>query len=150
MGPGRRLPARPAGRPRAGGRGGGRAQTACLRAAAGKALTTVFAGLALTMTTLPKTSRFPALVAGFTRVLMRSSPGSAKMPLLFTCAVAAPVRLSKTLVIWDFLSSHSVATASAIAPFVMGFAAAFMDFMGAMASGGVARRPGRAWRGGRG
>ena len=40
-------------------------QNSSLRAFAGKALTTVLAGFAFTMTTLPKTSRFPALVAFF-------------------------------------------------------------------------------------
>merc|ERR1712072_1618208 len=45
-------------------------QTLAFRAATGKAFTTFFAGLAFTMTTLPKTSLLPAFVAGFIRVLI--------------------------------------------------------------------------------
>merc|ERR1719378_1208640 len=130
---------------------GRRPHTDFLRAAVANAFTTVFAGFALTITVFPKISFFPALVAGFTRVLIRISPGSAKMPALFTCSVATLVRLSMILAHWDFLSSHSVASASAMAPLVMGFAAAFIAFMGAMVpgggqSGGRGRRKGRRAR----
>merc|ERR1719440_1049392 len=79
-------------------------QTLAFRAATGKAFTTFFAGLALTMTTLPKTSLLPAFVA--------MSPSD-------------PMSFAHT----DFLSSHSVASASASAPLVMAFA---VDFMGAI------------------
>merc|ERR1719222_1643357 len=57
-------------------------QTLAFRAATGKAFTTFFAGLAFTMTTLPKTSLLPAFVAGFIRVLILHKPGRVKMPLL--------------------------------------------------------------------
>merc|ERR1719460_1741423 len=58
--------------------------------------------------------RMPAFVAGFTRVLMRQSPGIVKMPFFF--------------------SSNSSARAFVIAPLVMAFElvfmlAAFMAFM---------------------
>merc|ERR1712137_1059474 len=59
-------------------------QTLAFRAATGNAFTTFFAGLALTMTTLPKTSLLPAFVAGFIRVLIRQRPGSVKIPLFLT------------------------------------------------------------------
>merc|ERR1712228_907645 len=58
-------------------------QNSSLRAFAGKALTTVLAGFAFTMTTLPKTSRFPALVAFFLRVLIIASPGMTNLPFFF-------------------------------------------------------------------
>merc|ERR1719378_1398932 len=127
---------------------GRRPHTDFLRAAVANAFTTVFAGFALTITVFPKISFFPALVAGFARVLIRISPGSAKMPALLTCSVATLVRLSMILEHWDFLRSHSVASASAMAPLVMGFAAAFIAFMGAMAPGG-GRGGGRGRRRGR-
>merc|ERR1712226_848067 len=63
-------------------------QNCFLRADTAKAFTTVFAGFALTITVLPKISFLPALVAGFTRVLIRQSPGRVKMPFFFTSAVA--------------------------------------------------------------
>merc|ERR1712054_88098 len=59
-------------------------QMAFFNAAAGKAFTIFLAGFALTTTTFPKTSLFPAFVAGFMRVLILHSPGTVKMPLLFT------------------------------------------------------------------
>merc|ERR1740121_2520007 len=105
------------------------AQTLALRAATGKALTTFFAGLALTMTTLPKTSRLPALVAGFILVLILHKPGRVKMPVLTTSFVAISQRLPMSFAHTDFLSSLSVASASARAPLVMALA---VDFMGAI------------------
>merc|ERR1712072_669252 len=84
-------------------------QTLDFSAATGKALTTSFAGLALTITTLPKTSLLPAFVAGFIRVLILHKPGSVKMPFLTTSLVPMshnePIILAHT----DFLSSLSVA-----------------------------------------
>merc|ERR1712050_61641 len=68
-------------------------QTACLRAATGKAFTTFFAGLAFTMTTLPKISFLPAFVAGFIRVLILHKPGSVPMLFLTTSFVAMSQRL---------------------------------------------------------
>merc|ERR1711862_839203 len=58
------------------------AQNAFFNADTGNAFTTVLAGLAFTMTTLPKTSLFPAFVAGFKRVL---------------CAQAGDHKLSRAL-----------------------------------------------------
>merc|ERR1711941_65522 len=104
-------------------------QILALRAATGNALTIFCAGLALTMHILPKISLLPALVAGFMRVLMRHRPGTVKMPVFFTSAVATSARLAITLVATDFFSSHLVASASAIAPLPMTVA----FFMGAMA-----------------
>merc|ERR1740138_1425851 len=106
------------------------AQTLALRAATGKALTTFFAGLAFTMTTLPKTSLLPAFVAGFILVLILHKPGRVKMPDLTTSFVAMSHRLPISFAHTVFLSSLSVASASASAPFVM--ALAVVDFMGAM------------------
>merc|ERR1711890_89095 len=63
------------------------AQKAFFNAETGNAFTTVLAGLALTMTTFPKTSLLPAFVAGFKRVLIMHRPGSTNLPALFTCCV---------------------------------------------------------------
>merc|ERR1712039_687050 len=71
-------------------------QTAFFRAATGKAFTTFFAGLAFTITTLPKISFLPAFVAGFVLVLRRHRPGRANPPVFFTSVVAISARLSST------------------------------------------------------
>merc|ERR1719293_45267 len=85
------------------------------------------------MTTLPKTSRLPALVAGLVRIFSLQSPGIAKMPAFFTLVVATSASESNTFAHTDFFSSHLVAKASAMAPFVIDFAPAFMvSFIGAM------------------
>merc|ERR1719453_68277 len=110
-------------------------QTLAFRAATGKAFTIFFAGLAFTMTTLPKTSLLPAFVAGFIRVLILHKPGSVKMPLLTTSFVAISARLPMSFAQTPFLSSHSVARASARAPLVMALAVAFMA-LGAILSTG--------------
>merc|ERR1711972_120822 len=104
-------------------------QTLALRAATGNAFTIFFAGLALTITTLPKTSLLPAFVAAFMRVLILHKFGIVKMPLLTTSFVAISARLPMTFAQTPFLSSHSVARASARAPLVMAFA---VDFIGAI------------------
>merc|ERR1739842_94715 len=88
-------------------------QMLAFRAATGNALTIVFEGLALTMTILPKISLLPALVAGFTRVLIRHRPGMVKTPVFFTSAVAISAGLAMTLPATAFFSSHFVARASA-------------------------------------
>merc|ERR1711948_190624 len=54
------------------------AQTLSLRAFTGYAFTIFRAGLAFTITILPKTSRLPAFVAGFVRVLILHKPGTVK------------------------------------------------------------------------
>merc|ERR550532_2001008 len=107
-------------------------QNCLFSAAAGNAFTTVLAGFAFTMTTLPNTSFLPALVAGLRRVLIMHSPGTTNLPTPFTCAVAISARFSTTLLQSFFFISHSPAKASVRAPFVMGFAPAFIAFMGAI------------------
>merc|ERR1719262_1380985 len=123
-------------------------QTLDLRAARGKAFTIFFAGLAFTMTTLPKISRFPAFVAGFMRVLILHKPGREKAPLLTTSFVALSQRLPRIFMHAAFFSSHDSASASAMAPLEMDFfVAAFM--LGAIAMAGFAWRCGQGWRGSR-
>merc|ERR1712061_4109 len=68
-----------------------RTQTDFLSAATAKALTMVFAGLALTITILPKISLLPALVAGFRRVLIMHKPGIVHFPFFFTSCEATLV-----------------------------------------------------------
>merc|ERR1712024_395992 len=97
-------------------------QNCFFRAAAGNAFTTVLAGLAFTMTTLPKTSLLPALVASLRRVLIMNNPGTTNLPAPFTCAVAPSASFSTTLLQSDFFISHPVAKASARPPLVMGLA----------------------------
>merc|ERR1712039_13810 len=95
-----------------------------LRAATQNAFTIVFAGLALTTTTLPNISRLPALVAGFVRVLIMQSPGMVAFPADITCLVATAAKLSRTCTAC-FLSS-SVAIASARPPLDKASSAIFM------------------------
>merc|ERR1711918_86146 len=71
------------------------AQICALSAATGKALTTVLAGLAFTFISCPKAILTPALVAGFTRVLIRQRPGMVKMPVFLTSVVARVAKLSR-------------------------------------------------------
>merc|ERR1719488_323808 len=82
------------------------AQMLFFKAETGNAFTILRAGFALTTTTLPKTSLFPALVAGFMRVLILQRPGNVKIPLLFTCFVPMSASAFNTADAWDFLSSH--------------------------------------------
>merc|ERR1719336_3397338 len=65
-------------------------------AATQKALTIFVAGLAFTMTTLPKTSLLPAFVAGFMRVLIMAKPGMVNLPEFFTSLVATSAKPSST------------------------------------------------------
>merc|ERR1719150_2926772 len=69
-------------------------QTLFFNADTGKALTTVLAGLAFTITSLPNTSLFPAFVAGFNRVLIMHRPGNVNLPTLFTCFVPTSAKAS--------------------------------------------------------
>merc|ERR1740139_835356 len=80
------------------------AQTTFFRAATGKAFTIVFAGFALTIISLPKTSLFPALVAGFRRVSIITTPGMVNLPFL-TSLAATSARLSKTFLQSDFFTA---------------------------------------------
>merc|ERR1719493_663307 len=53
-------------------------------------------------------------------------------PVFPTSLVAISAKLSMNFEHTDFLSSHEVASASAIAPLVIGLPAAFIVFMGAI------------------
>merc|ERR1719359_1333411 len=95
----------------------GFAQMDFLSAATGKAFTTVLAGFAATVTSLPNISRLPALVAGFFLVFIIIRPGSTNLPALFTCV--APTSASASMIFEHsaFFISQAVARASAMAPF---------------------------------
>merc|ERR1719491_1718967 len=84
-----------------------------LRAATQNALTTVEAGFAFTIITLPKTSLLPALVAGFLRVFNMHRPGMVNLPFFFTSLVANSARLSSAFL--HTAGFNSVASASAAA-----------------------------------
>merc|ERR1719178_421661 len=101
------------------------------KAAAGKAFTTVLAGFAATFTSLPKMFLMPALVAGFTWVLMRHKPGIVKTPVFFTSFVAMSTKLLKTCAHSFVFKPCSSAIAFKKAPLLIAFAA-FIDFIGAM------------------
>merc|ERR1719343_146080 len=108
-----------------------RTQMLAFKAATGYAFTIFLAGFALTITTLPNTTRFPAFVAGLVRVFSLHKPGSANTPVFLTSCVATSARTLSAFAQTDFFNSQDVAMASAIAPLVMAFdAAAF--FIGAM------------------
>merc|ERR1719223_23366 len=114
-------------------------QTDFFSALTGNALTTVFAGFAATVTSLPNISLLPAFVAGFFLVLIMTRPGITNLPTCFTCLPANSTRASTILAQSDFLSSEAVARASAIpvfdraVPADLGFAfIAFIDFIAVM------------------
>jgi len=73
--------------------------------------------------------RYTCGKCGFTLVFKRHKPGSENTPVFETSWVAMAAKLSMTLEHTVFFSSHSVASASAMAPLDMGLAA----FIGAMA-----------------
>merc|ERR1719359_1235994 len=101
------------------------------RAATGNAFTTVRAGFAFTITTLPKTSLLPALVAGFVRVLIMQKPGKVNLPLDLTSLAAMSAKLATILPATVCLSSNSSAMLLAIAPLVMTLMAPpFIAFIG--------------------
>merc|ERR1719220_846673 len=91
-------------------------QMLAFKAATGKAFTTVLAGFAFTICILPNISRFPALVAGLTLVLILHKPGTVNTPAFFTSAVATAARVSRSFEHCDFFTSVAVANASASAP----------------------------------
>merc|ERR1711862_511507 len=105
-------------------------QICFFNAAAGKAFTIVFAGFAATFISLPKMFFTPAFVAGFTRVLMRHSPGIANTPVFLTSFEAMATKLLSTCEHVLVLRPLSVAMVFNRAPLVMAFAPAFMDFIG--------------------
>merc|ERR1719198_1806697 len=110
--------------------------TAFLRSATGKALTIVRAGLALTLISLPKAMRLPALVAGLWRVLIRQTPGILNLPVDLTSLWMSSASESRALAISDFFFSHATARASAMPPLDMAnlpFMAFFMAFIAFLA-----------------
>merc|ERR1719506_1826922 len=115
-----------------------RLQMLRFRAETAKALTTVFAGFAFTTTSFPNIILFPALVAGFTFVLILHNPGRVKIPVDFTSPAPISASVPITFPHTDFLRSICVASASASAPLLIAapeaFIAliAFIAFMGAM------------------
>merc|ERR1719261_1183141 len=116
-------------------------QICALSVATGKAFTTVLAGFAFTFISWPKAIRTPALVAGFTRVLILQRPGMVKMPAFFTSAVARVAKLEMSPDITFVFISCCSASVLTRAPFVMALPLAFIafwvfiDFMGAMVCG---------------
>merc|ERR1740121_2687990 len=111
------------------------AQMLFFRAETGEALTTVFAGFAFTIITFPNTSLLPALVAGFTRVLIMQRPGMVNLPF-FTSLVATVANVSSIFLATAGFTSVASASAAARAPFDMTAPAfiAFIAFIGAMAT----------------
>merc|ERR1719248_25707 len=105
-------------------------QICFLSAATGKALTTVFAGFALTLVSLPNITLTHAFVAGLVLVLMRQMPGKVKTPFFLTSLVPTETRLFKTLEQAFVFKPCSVAIAFNRAPLLIAFAPAFIDFMG--------------------
>merc|ERR1719269_218425 len=100
-------------------------------AATGKAFTTVFAGFAFTLVSLPNIILTPALVAGLTLVLMRQMPGRVKMPFFLTSLVATVTREFSTPEQAFVFKSCSVAIAFNKAPLVIALAPPFfIDFIG--------------------
>merc|ERR1711977_704346 len=113
-------------------------QICCLSAATGKAFTMVLAGFAFTLISWPKAILFPALVAGFLRVLILQRLGIVKMPFFFTSVVARVAKLSRipehTLVLSSCCSASVFTRAPLVMTLLPDFIAfmAFMVFMGAM------------------
>merc|ERR1719443_1173683 len=119
-------------------------QICALSAATGKALTTVLAGFAFTFISCPKAILTPALVAGFTRVLILQRPGMVKIPVFFTSVVASVAKLSRRPEHTFVFISCCSASVLTRAPFVMtlDFIAfiAFMLFIGAIAESVSSKR----------
>merc|ERR1719411_1792562 len=100
-------------------------QIALLSAAVGNALTTVFAGFALTTTSWPNIILLAAFVAGFFLVLILARPGMVNTPDFLTSAAPTSANEAKSFVMTLFFNSALVARASARAPLLMAFAGAF-------------------------
>merc|ERR1719421_267104 len=103
-----------------------------LSADTGKAFTTVLAGFAATLTSLPNIIFLPALVAGFFLVLIITKPGKTNLPALFTCVAPNSPSASMIFEHSDFFNSQAVARASAMPPFARalpGALAAFIAFI---------------------
>merc|ERR1719263_1094974 len=97
-------------------------------AATAKALTTVLAGFALTLISLPKAKRLPALVAGLCLVLIMQTPGMVNLPFL-TSLLARSAKASKTFDTSDLFFSHASPKASAMALLGMDFTLFIAFFM---------------------
>merc|ERR1719486_385829 len=108
-------------------------QICCLSAATGKAFTMVLAGFAFTLISWPKAILFPALVAGFLRVLILQRLGIVKMPVFFTSVVARVAKLSRSSEHTLVLSSCCSASVLTIVPLVMALAPVFIAFIVFMA-----------------
>merc|ERR1712054_356679 len=110
-----------------------------LSAATGKALTTVLAGFAFTFISWPKAILTPALVAGFTRVLILQRPGMVKMPVFLTFVVASVAKLSRrpahTFVFISCCSARVLTRAPLVITLLLPDFMAFIVFMGAMTVG---------------
>merc|ERR1719188_1532639 len=109
------------------------------KAATQKALTTVLAGFAFTMVSFPKISLLPALVAGFTRVLIMTNPGMVNLPVFLTSLVATSAKLSSTLFTTAGFCSVAAASAAAMPLFdkaapALAFPAFIAFIAGAMAT----------------
>merc|ERR1719263_1439335 len=93
-----------------------KSHTRSFKAFTAKHFTTVRAGLAFTLISLPKATRLPAFVAFLYLVLTMQTPGIVNYPVLFVSLLATSARASSTFDISDLLASHAVANASAMAP----------------------------------
>merc|ERR1719498_1912396 len=102
--------------------------TLFFNAATAKALTTVLAGFALTLISLPKATRFPALVAGLCLVLIMQTPGMVNLPFLISL-LAKSAKASKTFDTSDLFFSHASPKASAMALLGMDFTLFIAFFM---------------------
>merc|ERR1712216_26269 len=107
-------------------------QICALSAATGKAFTIVLAGFAFTFISWPKAILTPALVAGFTRVLILQRPGIVKIPVFFTSVVASTTKLSRRPAhAFVFISCFSASVLTR-APLVMTLLPDFMAFIAFM------------------
>merc|ERR1719265_3044868 len=103
-------------------------QICLFNAATGYAFTTVFAGFAFTLVSLPNITLTPAFVAGLVRVLIRQTPGTVKIPLLLTSFVAMATKLLITCEHAFCFKPLSVARCFIMVPFDIALAPAFIDF----------------------
>ena len=106
-------------------------------AATGYAFTIVFAGFALTITTLPKISLFPALVAGLVRVFNLQMPGIVKTPVFLVSFCATEARVFNKVLHTFCLSSNLVDKALARPDLLMARAALVAAFIGLLVFGNM-------------
>merc|ERR1711865_934736 len=108
-------------------------QMHCFNDFTAKHFTTLCAAFALTLHSLPKAIRFPAFLAGLNFFFTMQTPGMVNLPVLLASFWARSASASRIFPISDFLPSHAVAKASAIAPFEMDFTPFFIAFIPFMA-----------------